>query len=131
MSGIVNTQIPFLFKSQFMKFRDLVKLKNAQIMLVWCWMLVRNNVLPISIKRLFRNREGRYDLRGQYYLTHPRVHTTLNTYAYQFVEWLCGMAQMKKLSKVQILLYSRKNIRSTDKLYVEPSDIRNYRPAYT
>lgn len=46
--------------TQVMKFMDLVQYKTTQMMFK-----TSNNMLPNNIQNLFRNREGKYDLRGQ------------------------------------------------------------------
>lgn len=55
-----HTNLLFL-KTHTLKFTDLVKFKTAQIMYK-----ARNNLLPRNIQKLFMERQGGYNLRGEH-----------------------------------------------------------------
>ncbi len=58
-------------KSHTLKFRDLVKFKTALIMFK-----ARNNLYPDNIQKLFWDREGGYNLRGELNFKKHCVRTT-------------------------------------------------------
>uniref|UniRef100_A0A672HNL4 Reverse transcriptase domain-containing protein n=1 Tax=Salarias fasciatus TaxID=181472 RepID=A0A672HNL4_SALFA len=59
---------------QALKLTDIVEFKTAQIMYK-----ASNNLLPGNIQKMFRDREGGYDLRGKFKFKQPTVYTTLKS----------------------------------------------------
>ena len=62
-------------KSKIIKFVDIVEYKTAQIMYK-----ARNNQLPGNIQKLFFERDGRYNLRGEANLKTLRARTTMKSF---------------------------------------------------
>ncbi|KAK0146590.1 putative RNA-directed DNA polymerase from transposon BS [Merluccius polli] len=58
-----------------LKFFDLVDFKTAQIIYK-----ARHNMLPGNIQKRFKDRDGRYDLRGELNLKQPSISTTLKSF---------------------------------------------------
>lgn len=68
-----HTNTLFL-KSHAMKLRDLAEFKTAQIMF-----RARNNSLPGNIQKMFCDREGGYNLRGESNFKKQAVHSTMKS----------------------------------------------------
>ena len=72
----------FFLQSKTLKFMDIVKFRTAQIMFK-----ARNNVLPGNIQKMFKDREGSYDLRGKLNLKQPYAQTTVKSMCFS----VCGV----------------------------------------
>lgn len=62
------------FKSHILKFIDLVKFKTAQILYK-----ARNNLLPGNMQKMFMDRQGGYNLRGEYNFKKFKVRTNMKS----------------------------------------------------
>jgi len=54
----------------------------------------KHNLLPGNIQKMFRDREGEYDLRGRWSFKQPIVHTTLKSMSIS----VCGLKQWNTLT---------------------------------
>ena len=75
-------------KSLTLKFFDLVNFRTAQIIYK-----ARHKLLPGNIQKRFRERDGRYELRGVLNFKQLRAGTTLRKYVYfytrcEVMEWI-------------------------------------------
>ena len=80
---------PLFLQSKTLKLTDLVQFHTAQIMY-----RASNNLLPANIQKLFFQRDGGYNLRGELNLKHLCVRTTLKTFSIS----ICGVKLWNKLT---------------------------------
>ena len=81
----------FLFlQANLLKFTDIVKFQTAQLMYK-----ARKNMLPQNIQILFRDREGRYQLRGENNFRVNKIHTTRKSFCISF----CGVKLWNSLGE--------------------------------
>ncbi len=66
---------PLFIKSRMLKFIDLVKFKTAPVMYK-----ARNNLLPNTIREMFTERDGGYNLRGNLNFKKQKVRTTMKSF---------------------------------------------------
>lgn len=81
-TGYTDHTNSLFLKSKTLKFIDLVDFQTAQIMYK-----AKNNLLPGNIQKLFFNRDGDYNLRGELNLKHQRARTTLKCFSVS----VCGV----------------------------------------
>jgi len=90
--GYLEHTTALFIKSHTLKFRNLVQFKTAQVLYK-----AKHNLLPGNIQKIFRDREGEYDLRGGWNFKQPIVHTTLTSMCTS----VCGVKQWNILTDIK------------------------------
>ena len=80
--GYLDHTTPLFLRSHLLKFSEIVEYQTAIIMFK-----AIHNLLPANIQKLFRGRDGGYNLRGEFKLKTLAVRTTVRTFSIS----ICGV----------------------------------------